>query len=232
VFGLKSGLMGAKEAMEKYNEVASANWALPPILIGRTEKGFLLADIGSTTTDLTPVRNWKIANKGFSDFERMKNGELVYTGYLRTPVQFLVQSARIKGADVPLSSEYFCQTGDVHLILGDIHAKKYNAPTPDGGPKTAAGAFRRLSRCLLADDGEATNAELREVAGQIASAQRDKIVGAAARFGMPIIPTGTGAFILDEAFKSGRLARHKSTQKYAGIDPSLALAQLVKNGEF
>ncbi|MBI3581037.1 MAG: hypothetical protein HY098_03015 [Nitrospinae bacterium] len=227
MFGVKGGMMGPEEAVEKYGDVASANWAIPPLLVAQTERNFLLVDVGSTTTDLTPVRNGKIANKGFTDFGRLKHGELVYSGYLRTPVQFLVRTAKLGKREAPFSSEYFCIAGDAHLILGDISRSKYLSPTPDGGPKTKAGALRRLSRAMLADEGELASSELRAVAKQVAEAQRDEIVRAAARFGLPLVTMGTGAFILDEAFKNGALEMVGSAKRYRWLDPSLALALLV-----
>lgn len=227
VFGVKRGLIGPEEAVKKYGDVASANWVIPPLLVARTERTFLLVDVGSTTTDLTPVRNGKIANKGFTDFGRLKNGELVYSGYLRTPVQFLVKTAKLGKREAPFSSEYFCVAGDAHLILGNITKSQYLSPAPDGGPKTKAGALRRLSRAMLADEGELTSGELRAVAKQIAEAQREGIVRAAARFGLPLVTIGAGAFILDEAFKNGALERVGSAKRYGWLDPSLALAFLV-----
>lgn len=232
VYGLRSGLLGAREAAANYKEVASANWALPPILIGRTEKDFLLLDIGSTTTDLTPVRAGRVANKGFSDFERLKRGELVYTGYLRTPVQFLIQPAIIRGRELPLSSENFCVVGDAHLALGNIFPKQYNSPTPDGGPKTVAASLNRLSRCLMADDREVSKGDLLELARQITAAQLKKIGTAAEKFGLPVIAIGNGSFMLEGAFESRKLERHRSAPKYSGLDPSLALALLIRDGEF
>ncbi|MBI3795096.1 MAG: hypothetical protein HY280_10290, partial [Nitrospinae bacterium] len=61
VFGINGGLLAPKEAIKNYRDVASANWAVVPQYIGRFENDFLLCDIGSTTTDLTPVRGGKIS---------------------------------------------------------------------------------------------------------------------------------------------------------------------------
>ncbi|MBI3793766.1 MAG: hypothetical protein HY280_03430, partial [Nitrospinae bacterium] len=214
--------------IKNYRDVASANWAVVPQYIGRFENDFLLCDIGSTTTDLTPVRGGKISNLGLTDFERMRHGELLYTGYLRTPLQSVLQNAKIRGRSAPLSAEFFSQIGDAHLLLRNISKKNYNSPTPDNGPKTSAGALRRLARSLLADEGELSKAELLSFAKQAVEAQREKTVLSAHKFGLPIIPIGTGSFILDSAIKKGKLRLHDSAWKYKSLDPSLALALLLR----
>jgi probable H4MPT-linked C1 transfer pathway protein len=232
VFGVRGELFTPQQAVRNYGQVASANWAAIPLLLAREASDFLLVDIGSTTADLTPVRNGKIANRGWTDFGRLKNGELLYTGYLRTPVQATVRTARIGGADVPLAAETFCQGGDVYLILGKIRAKQYNAPTPDGKGKTVFTAMRRLARCVLADEGELPARELRAVARQIADEQLRAITAAAEKFDLPVVATGVGAFILDGSFAAGRLKRHEVSARrgVTGLDPSLALALLTKEG--
>jgi hypothetical protein len=62
----------------------------------------------------------------------------------------------------------------------------------------------------------------------VAKAQLDKIVSAANKFGLPAIAIGSGAFILESAFKGGSLTRHPSEKKYRDLDPSLALAKLMR----
>ncbi len=236
VFGVRGELLSLRQAVQRHCEVASANWAIAPLLLAGDMRDFLLVDIGSTTTDMTPVRKGNIANKGWTDFGRLKNGELLYTGYLRTPVQAVAQAVRVGGACVPLSAETFCQMGDLYLLLKKIGSKKYNATTPDGKGKTVAAALRRLARCVLAEPGELSALELLGIAQQVAKAQQDAIVAAAVKFGLPLVTTGTGAFILDEVLNQpegndGKLARHELADRHGyGVDPSLALALLMERG--
>ena len=48
-------------------------------------------DVGSTTTDIIPIIDGRVAVRGQTDTDRLRSGELVYTGSLRTPVCALVR---------------------------------------------------------------------------------------------------------------------------------------------
>lgn len=224
VFGRKLVLYRPEEAIRKHAEVASANWAIVPTWLGYSIKNFLLIDIGSTTTDLTPVRNGKIANRGFCDFDRLANGELIYTGYLRTPLPAVVKTLMVGKKKVPVASETFCIMGDVHFVRGKIIKSQYNCPTPDGRAKTGTAALARLARTVLSDRKNLGDAKILKIANEAAKAQSSQITTAAKRFGLKTIITGAGAFILDGA---GLRAYERADT--ANLDPSLALALLIKN---
>ena len=83
-------------------EVAAANWAASAELVAREVGDCLFVDMGSTTTDLIPIKGGPRASK--TDFLRLKNGELVYMGRLRTRLDALLPVARIRGDRVPLIS--------------------------------------------------------------------------------------------------------------------------------
>lgn len=230
VFAVDGSLLTPSRAMAEYSRVASANWAAVPVWLAKPSSDFLLVDIGSTTTDFTPVWKGKVANCGHDDFERLRHGELLYTGCLRTAVPAVVSSVKLRGGMVPLSAETFAIMGDVHLILGNIGGREYRSPAPDGGPKTFRGAARRLARCVLADEGELSKPETISLARQVAAVQAGRITSAAERFGLPVVVIGTGAFILDPAFKKGVLNKHRlmGDPRVATADPSLALAYMIK----
>ncbi|TBR21542.1 MAG: hypothetical protein EPO63_08565 [Candidatus Nitrosotenuis sp.] len=232
VYGVKGGLLSPEEAVRRHREVASANWPLVPRRLSLLAKNFLMADIGSTTADLTPVRDGVIANNGFTDYARMRHGELLYTGALRTPLPAVAAALTVGGRKVPVAAETFCIMADVHLLLKSIAPRDYACPAPDGGPKTARVAARRLARAFLADDGDIGMAALLAAAREAADAQRAQVVAAARRFDLPVIAAGTGAFILEPAFAAGALTRHPlaAAKDVASLDPSLALACLLKGG--
>jgi len=229
-FSRKGRLVSVKQAVRKWEEVASANWAITPLWLGRFADDFLVMDIGSTTTDLTPVRKKVIANKGWNDFERGINGELVYTGYLRTPAAAVAQSVTLRGRKLPLSSESFCIMGDVHLIRAAITKSKYITNAPDGGSVTRGAAMTRLSRQLMAERGELSARELENAADQLARAQRRRIVEAARRFRLKVVPIGSGSFIAGEALRTGELKPHPlaETDKVKHLGPTLSLAYLMR----
>ena len=56
------------------------NWHAIGKLCENKIKDSIIIDFGSTTTDFLCIKNFKLRNKGFSDFERINNNELIYKG--------------------------------------------------------------------------------------------------------------------------------------------------------
>ena len=111
----------------------------------------ILIDVGSTTTDIIPIMNGRIASKGKTDLERLSLGELIYTGALRTNVAATLDKVSIRGRPTRISSELFATSGDAHLILGNITEDEYTTETADGRGKSRVEALARLSRVVCAD---------------------------------------------------------------------------------
>src|SRR5437899_8368833 len=65
--------------------VAAANWAATAQLVARSFPEAIVIDTGTTTTDIIPIAAGRVAARGRTDHERLREGELVYTGALRTP---------------------------------------------------------------------------------------------------------------------------------------------------
>ena len=63
------------------------NWHATASFISNFFPNCILVYIGSTTTDIIPIKNKEIISKGVSDYQRLKSNELVYLGVLRTPIQ-------------------------------------------------------------------------------------------------------------------------------------------------
>ncbi len=126
--------------------IASANWLALATFAARyaePEGTALLIDIGSTTTDLIPIHDGRPAPQGRSDPERLRSGELVYTGVRRTPVCALVQEG--------VAAELFATTLDAYLLLGWLEEMPADCATADGRPATREAADLRLARMLGAD---------------------------------------------------------------------------------
>ena len=92
----------------------------------------LLIDVGSTTADVVPIADGRVAATGHNDLERLLAGELVYTGVLRTNLAAIAPRVPVRGGWCPVSSEYFAISADVHLVLGHLAPEAYDCPTPDG----------------------------------------------------------------------------------------------------
>ncbi len=160
VLNVEAGLLSLEDARKEPLKVASANWAATGWMISQVIKTCLVVDVGSTTTSIIPIINGKIAAEGRTDLEKLQNGELVYSGALRTNVATIVNFIPIRGRMAGVSSELFAQSGDVHLLLDNIKEREYTAETMDGRGKTKKEAMARLARVVCADIDMLTEQEI------------------------------------------------------------------------
>lgn len=154
--------------------IASANWRASAELVARHCDDALFIDIGSTTTDLVPIRNGVIAARGETDAERLVHGELAYAGFSRGAPQAYATRAPVDGRWTPLVNEAFASMADVRRVLGDLPEGQSVAdlsPTADGRGKTAAASSARLARLVGRDDGDLSAAQIRALADHLARAQ-------------------------------------------------------------
>jgi hypothetical protein len=144
---------------------ASANWHALATYAGRFVPSgpALLIDVGSTTTDIVPLMDGKPVSRGRTDFERLRSGELIYTGIRRTPLCALL------GADG--MAELFATTLDVYLVLGKQAEDPGDRRTADGRPATRQAAHARLARMIGADLETSTDPERRELALRVCNRQ-------------------------------------------------------------
>ncbi|MCS7311558.1 MAG: H4MPT-linked C1 transfer pathway protein [Acidobacteria bacterium] len=194
------------EAYGRPLDFAADNWLATALYAADVYRDALVLDVGSTTTDVIPVRDGQVAALGRTDLDRLLHGELVYTGVLRTPLAAIVRSVPLRGRFCPVSSEYFAVTGDVYLVLGRIRPEDYTCPTPDGRPPTAEFARERLARLVCADVEELTPAEVDALAAYVYESQLWQLEAAVrqvrSRLGdradLPVLPLGAGAFLAEE----------------------------------
>ncbi len=176
VLNVKGELLTIEEAKNKPLEVAAANWFATGWLVSKLSKNCIVIDVGSTTTSIIPVLNGNVAAKGKNDLEKLILGELVYTGVLRTNVATIVSKVPVKGKLVNVSSEFFAQSGDVHLILENINQNDYTVDTPDGRGVSLNEAAARLARVVCADLELLTFNEVKAIAKYVYEAQIEQIV--------------------------------------------------------
>ncbi len=181
----------AAAAREAPLAVAAANWAATARLVAQEWPDGVLIDVGSTTTDITPIVAGAIAARGRTDPERLREGELVYTGALRTPVEAIAPTVPLWGGAAGVAADGFALAGDVHLWRGQLVPDDYSVPTPDGRPATREFAGGRLARVVCADREMLDESTIDAIADGLWEAQVERIARALARIGGP--PRDAGA---------------------------------------
>ena len=186
--------------------VAAANWAATGWLVSRLVKSCVVVDVGSTSTSIIPVVDGRVSAAGKTDLEKLMVGELVYTGCLRTNVTAIVDSVPIRGGAARVSSELFAQSGDVHLVLGNITEEEYTTETADGRGKTRGEALARLARVVCADTEMLGEEEIVQMARYVYEKQVEQVadglkqiysrVKSLVAADVPVVVTGIGKLFL------------------------------------
>ncbi|MCC3144110.1 H4MPT-linked C1 transfer pathway protein [Halanaerobium sp. Z-7514] len=161
------GNLKQKFEIKAIKTLAAANWAVSAKFLAEFFADFILFDLGSTSTDLIPVKNSKLINRGKTDNERLFWGELIYLGYLRSNLSFLVDQLPYQGKMITPINEYFASTADIHLLKGIIDQSEYNIPTADAKAKNRKAALSRVARLLSLDLNIASEAEIELIVNYI-----------------------------------------------------------------
>ena len=221
---------------------AASNWHALARYCGRyADKGnALLVDIGSTTTDVIPLRDGQVAAVGTTDTTRLMAGELAYTGVERSPVCALVDHVPYRGQRCPVAQEFFATTLDAYLLLDQIPERANEPHTADGKPATKSAARTRLGRMIAADSEEFNHRDAVAIAEAVANAQLDQIVASikhvTSRIGPPTayIFSGQGEFLAMKALEDlppvGQVIQlsEKLDEQVSRCAPAHALAVLAR----
>ncbi|MEM1579394.1 MAG: hydantoinase/oxoprolinase family protein [Archaeoglobaceae archaeon] len=208
-------------------DFSASNWvASISFLIKEGYRDFLFVDIGSTTTDLIPVKDRNLA--ALTDFERLKKRELIYFGILRTPVFYILRSFN----NARLCPEYFAITGDVFRVTGDISEADYNCETPDGKGKGVEDCMRRISRTLCCDLEELGIEKVKEIAFKTKKAMTRilsrEIKRKIADYELKtVLACGIGEFLVEQSYSCVRLS--KIYGEFSKLFPAFSMLKLVEN---
>lgn len=200
------------DATANWQEIAAANWHALATWAGQfAPRGDgLLIDIGSTTTDLIPLRDGVPIPTGRTDVDRLLHGELLYTGVRRTPVCAVTPSVTLRSRPCPVAGELFATMLDVYLLTGDIAPDEADGNTADGRPAAVVHAENRLAHMLCCDRTELTDDELRSLAAEVAAKHFHQIRSAVSaiiercwRDSEPatVILSGSGTFLAGDVLK-------------------------------
>ncbi len=220
---------------------AAANWlALSEFACRYTEgEPALLIDIGSTTTDIIPLRDGAPAPAGRTDTSRLLAGELVYTGVSRTPVAMVTRELPYRGELCPVAAEVFATTLDAYLVLGDLPENSAGGDTADGRPADRHRARDRLARMVCADRTSFTVDDALTAARAVRNAQEhlieraiDRVIARLGSSPSTVVVSGSGEF-LARRLAAARRARIVSLGDVLGPARSaaacaVALAELTR----
>jgi (4-(4-[2-(gamma-L-glutamylamino)ethyl]phenoxymethyl)furan-2-yl)methanamine synthase len=241
VYSVDGTFVSPKTARELPLSVAAANWAATSAFIARMIPTCLLIDIGTTSTDLIPIVNGRVAAEGRSDPARLLSGELVYTGAVRTPVEAIAAEVPLWGGTAGIGADGFALIGDAHLWLGHIAPEDYSCATPDGVPPTRQSAGERLARVVCGDREMLDDTAVHDIAVSLVQAQVATVSRAVDRI-LPrwpaidtVVVAGIGDFIAVNAATASRLRIVRLSDRLgeaARVAPAAAVAWLLRlNGE-
>ena len=222
--------VSAQHAKAAPDLVASANWHATSRYLANCLHNGLLVDIGSTTTDIVPFTQARVAARGATDVERLATGELVYTGIVRTPLAAIAQEVPFGGRMVGVMAEFFATAADAHRLAGtlpegaDLHA------TADNRGKTLPESRGRLARMIGMDASAAPETAWRRLAESFIHRQTasielavDRVLSASNLPGdAPVIGAGTGRFLGEELARRFRRPYRAFGETVAAASPGLS----------
>jgi probable H4MPT-linked C1 transfer pathway protein len=238
VYAVQNQFYRPLEARAAHLAVAASNWAATAHWIARTVPTCVLIDIGTTSTDLIPIVDGRVAADGYTDPERLLSGELVYSGALRTPAEAVSDQVPLWGGKARVSADGFALIGDAHLWLGNLSESEYTCPAPDGRAPTRRFAGERLARMVCGDRDMLDDPAIDGIASALAQAQVHTITVALEhiRERWPVIQlavvTGLGDFIGANAAHAAGLRVLPLKERLgpaARVAPAFAVAGLLRD---
>ncbi len=238
------GLLSVEEALKNHLRVSGANWAATATVLAKRFKECILIDVGSSTTDIIPILNHKVAAEGLTDVRRLATGELVYTGVLRSSIPSITHTIPVKGEATGVSSELFALSADVHLLLRNISGSEYTTETADSRGRSRKACLSRLARVVCADPDMIGEPEIIRMASYIYGKQVEKIGGGLEKVlnrlalkdvgRLPVVTTGLGGRFLGREAASklgfrrfldlGEILPMKDSQVAAAFSTALLIA--------
>jgi (4-(4-[2-(gamma-L-glutamylamino)ethyl]phenoxymethyl)furan-2-yl)methanamine synthase len=198
------GWLRADDAVERWRAVASANWLATSQWVATQMSNALLIDIGSTTTDIVPIVDARVAARGSNDATRLVTGELVYQGVVRTPLCGIAHRIAFRGETTGVMNEWFATSADIYRMTGELWPLHDQHATADNGPKTVDASCERLARMIGRDAADANVDEWRAFA-QAWRLEQLRAIGAGlaqvcaahpALADAPLVGAGCGRFLV------------------------------------
>ncbi len=191
---------------EQIEDIASANWLASASYAAQQVSQAVFVDIGSTTTDILLLDKGNVAALGYTDFQRLRTNELVYSGLVRTAVMAVAQSVMFAGTRTGIMSEYFATMADVYRLTNELNKKHDQSETADGAEKTVPASARRLARMVGCNIHEFTMTQWQQLAFSLREQQLSRIQDACAQHlsrlsdkqGTVLVGAGIGRFLVQD----------------------------------
>ncbi|MDA8743184.1 tetrahydromethanopterin-linked C1 transfer pathway [Rubripirellula amarantea] len=190
-YTVEGEFVGCSAAKQNPDAVAASNWHASAKCIAEEYFGndiasshaassgavddAMVVDVGSTTTDIVPIKAGKVATASCTDFDRLVEGSLVYLGCGRTPVCSLVSSLRFRGRNVRVMNEVFATMDDVMLILGKNSEDAQDCQSADQRPRTIEMAANRMARMIGLDHRRVDISLARDLSAQVMTAAQHEV---------------------------------------------------------
>ena len=171
VLDCRGAFAALREARTHPLDFAATNWVASALFAASRVADCILVDVGSTTTDIVPIRGGILAGEGRTDLARLTAGELVYTGVLRTNPNTLTTTVPVSGRPCRVAAEHFAVMADAYVLLGRLGPADYTCSTPDGRDVSPAACAERLARLVCADREMLSEAEIVGVARYLVERQ-------------------------------------------------------------
>ena len=238
-FSLDEKFLSLDEVKKTPLKCAATNWLASALFISSHHSDCILMDIGSTTTDIIPIRGGRVTSRGRTDTQRLVSGELVYSGILRTNPNTVVNQVPVGGESCRVAAEYFATMADVYLVLGQLTPGEYTSPTADGRAKTIPAARERLARLVCSDGQIMSEDEIHTLACYLREKQLQQITDALFQVlsglqddvNPPLVVAGSGGSLAKEVARRMNLQvieleREWGDKAFAAF-PALAVAYLL-----
>jgi probable H4MPT-linked C1 transfer pathway protein len=205
IFAGSDGWLSVNEAKQRWQAVASMNWQASARYAASQIASGVFIDIGSTTCDIIPFNGGSLELSGHTDHERQREGSLVYTGAIRTPLMAITDRAPLGGQIVPLAADWFASSADIWCLLGKLSNEDIQDASADGQPWTLTHCRQRLARMLATDADAANETQWHQVAMWFAEKQLASVTAAclqqlsasALTTSAPLVGAGVGRFIVE-----------------------------------
>lgn len=231
-YGTDGQFRSSGDAKASCGAIAAANWhALASFAARSFPTATTVIDIGSTTTDIIPVSNSRVATKAMTDYDRMVEGSLVYVGCRRTPICSVVDRLPYRGQQCPVMNELFATIDDALLVLQLVAEDVTDLDTADGQPRTLKFAANRLARMIGLDHTGVSIGDAQRMASEVVDIVANRIDAAFRKVHRSgsVVVAGHGDDLLriDPTVSVNRLSDHIG-HGAARCAPSYAVAMLYQ----